>query len=91
MRYIPFGPELDGLPHVVIGGRPRPDSALALSLLPGVESPPDVRAALHVGLLLRHGGERPSLQAADHGQLDRVLGHSGSVLLLGLRGESQGE
>ncbi|MGE0539445.1 MAG: DUF6687 family protein [Dehalococcoidia bacterium] len=53
MRFIPFGPELDGVPHVVIGGRPRPDSALALSHLPGVTSPPEFEADTTAEIVLR--------------------------------------
>lgn len=53
MRYVPFGPELDGVPHVVAGGRPRPDSALALSHLPGVASPPEFDADTTAEMVLR--------------------------------------
>ncbi len=53
MRYLPFGPELDGVPHVVAGGRPRPDSTLALSHLPGVLSPPDFQADTTAEMALR--------------------------------------
>jgi hypothetical protein len=53
MRYIPFGPDLDGVPHVVTGGRPRPDSALVLSHLPGVASPSDFQADTTAEMALR--------------------------------------
>lgn len=53
MRFIPFGPQLDRVPHVVAGGHPRPDSALALSNLPGVASPPDFEADTNAEIVLR--------------------------------------
>jgi hypothetical protein len=53
VRYIPFGPELDGVLHVVVGGRPRPDSAIALSHLPGVVSPSEFEADTTAEIVLR--------------------------------------
>lgn len=44
MRYLPYGPALDGVRHVVAGGAPRPDTALTLSGLPGVRVPAELRA-----------------------------------------------
>jgi hypothetical protein len=53
MRYIPYGPQLDEVPHVIAGGRPRETSALALSHLPGVRTPTDFRADTNAEIVLR--------------------------------------
>lgn len=44
MRYVPWGAELDGLPHIVVFGHGRDDSALALSNWPGSSTPAEIIA-----------------------------------------------
>lgn len=44
MRYLPYGPLLNGVRHAVAGGAPRPDTTLTLSGLPGVRLPAELRA-----------------------------------------------
>ena len=53
MRYLPYGPELDGELHIVAGGRPRPNSLLTLSNLAGSPTPAALLADTSAEIALR--------------------------------------
>ena len=44
MRYVPFGPELDGMPQVLVGGEARPRAMLTLSQRASSPTPPALLA-----------------------------------------------
>lgn len=52
VRYVPFGPELDHARHAVVAGRPRPDTALTVSNLPGLRVPASQRADTSAEMVL---------------------------------------
>ena len=44
MRYVPFGPELDRVPNVIVDGRPNDATVLVLSHWPRNRTPPELKA-----------------------------------------------
>ena len=53
MRFLPPGTDLDGTPHVLVGGRPRTASVLSLSNVPGSVTPTELRADTAAEMALR--------------------------------------
>jgi hypothetical protein len=53
VRYVPYGPELDGQPHIVAGGQARPGTVLTLSNLAGSPTPVALLADTSAEMALR--------------------------------------
>ena len=76
MRYLPYGPQLDGVRHVVVGSAPRAGTALTLSHLPGAPTPPPLRADTNAEIVLnllrssRRAGLLDGVEAVSSERLD---------------------
>lgn len=73
MRYVPYE-ELDGVPHVVVDGSPRPDTLLTLSHWPRMPAPAALRDDLSAQMAF-HYLEQPELavpaEAVSNNHLDQ--------------------
>ena len=54
MRYVPFGPELEGVPNVVVDGRGNEATVLVLSHWPRNRTPPELRADSSTEIVLNY-------------------------------------
>ena len=59
MRYVPFGPELEGVPNVIVDGVGNDATVLALSHWPGTSTPAELKADTSAEIVLNY------LQAPD--------------------------
>lgn len=85
MRYVPTS-ELDGRPHVVVDGAPRPGTALTLSHWPGTPTPPELWADVSAEIVAKALESRSRLPAGvdlatvDHYDADGMLSLATLVL-----------
>lgn len=54
MRYVPYGPELEDVPNVVVDGRGNDATVLVLSHWPRNRTPPDLKADSSTEIVLNH-------------------------------------
>ena len=54
MQYVPYGPELAGVPHVIVDGQGNDATVLALSHWPGNQTPPELKADSSTEIVLNY-------------------------------------
>lgn len=63
MRYVPYGPDLDGVPHIIVDGAGNADTVLTLSHWPDAATPPALKADTSAEIVLNY------LRSPDRGEV----------------------
>ncbi len=54
MQYVPFGPELEGVPNIIVDGQGNDATVLALSHWPGNATPPELKADSSAEIVIKY-------------------------------------